>query len=149
MTWKIRFEDLKMKENVKQKPKPQGMLPFWFNNFIMPHPVRWQEAHVCQNPSGVIKMFWIYFCSHTSVRSQTYLALFRRRLHTLHSFCVLFLVLCSVCALNTEAAYTFSSPLQWLYVSRAMHALHVFPRLAEVKCFLVLDTDWIYSSVRH
>lgn len=37
MTWKIRFEDLKMKGKVKQEPKPQGMLPFWFNNIIMPH----------------------------------------------------------------------------------------------------------------
>ena len=37
----------------------------------------------------------------------------------------------SLLSLRTEAAYT----------SRVMHALHVFPRLAEVKCFLVLDTD--------
>ncbi|RMX60371.1 hypothetical protein pdam_00021327, partial [Pocillopora damicornis] len=50
MTWKIRFEDLKMKENVKQKPKPQGMLPFWFNNFIMPHQT---AASSSANPTHV------------------------------------------------------------------------------------------------
>ena len=48
MTWKIRFEDIKMKEQGRQEedrsPQQQGMLFFKFNNLIGQNPVRWTNV---------------------------------------------------------------------------------------------------------